>query len=203
MVTPGRTDGAVKRTALGGIAASLVMIGLAACGSAVAGAGGAAKPAPGAAGSPAASPTASEINPGGPMAPASASKHVLLCTEIPKLTRMTFTRTAWPPPFHHARLALPGGFIVRNVATIRRIATVLCGLPVVPRGVMSCPNLVGGSFHLFFAAPGKQIPPVGIQYSGCRVVTGLGPARTWVTSKALQQLLLQGLDPVKLIPPTP
>jgi hypothetical protein len=201
MVTLGRTDGAARRAALGGIAASLVMMGLAACGSAVAGAG-AGKPAAEATGSAAAKRAAGEVNPGGPMASAGASKHVLLCTEIPKLTRMTFTRTAWPPP--HPRFAEASGFIVRDVATVRRIATVLCGLPVVPRGVMSCPDLVGGSFHLFFTAPGKQIPVVGIQYSGCRVVTGLGPARTWVTSKALQQLLLHGLgDPVKLIPPTP
>ena len=201
MVTLGRADGAARRAALGGIAASLVMMGLAACGSAVAGAG-AAKPAPGATGSAAAKRAASEVNPGGPMASAGASKHVLLCAEIPKLTRMTFTRTAWPPP--HPRFTEASGFIVRDVATVRRIATVLCGLPVVPRGVMSCPDLVGGSFHLFFTAPGKQIPAVGIQYSGCRVVTGLGPARTWVTSKALQQLLLQGFgDPFKLIPPTP
>jgi len=198
MVTLGRTDGVARRAALGGIAASLVLIGLAACGTAKAGASGAAKPAPGATESP------SEVNPGGPMVPAGASKHVLLCTEIPKLTRMTFTRTAWPPPFPHHRFAVSSGFIVRDVATVRRIATVLCGLPVVPRGVMSCPDLVGGSFHLFFTAPGKPIPVVGIQYSGCRVVTGLGPARTWVTSEALQQLLLQGLgDPFKLIPPTP
>jgi hypothetical protein len=203
MVTPGRTDGAARRAALGGIAASLVMIGLTACGSAVAGANGAAKPAPGATGGAAANRAASKVNPGGPMAPAGASKHVLLCTEIPNLTRLTFTRTAWPPPFPHPHYAVPTGFIVRDVATVRRVATVLCGLPVVPRGVMSCPDLVGGSFHLFFTAPGKTIPVVGIQYSGCRVVTGLGPARTWVAAKALQQLLLQGLgDPFKLIPPS-
>ncbi len=138
------------------------------------------------------------------MAPSSASKHVLLCTEIPKLTRMSFTRTAWPPQFRHSRLALPSGFTVRNPAAVRRIAAVLCGLPVVPSGIMSCPDLVGGSFHLFFAAPGKPIPVVGFQYSGCRVVTGLGPARTWATSKALQQVLMQGLGAlVRLIPPTP
>ena len=35
MVTLGRTDGVARRAALGGIAASLVLIGLAACGSGV------------------------------------------------------------------------------------------------------------------------------------------------------------------------
>ncbi len=201
MVTLGRTDGVVRRAALGGIAASLV-IGLAACGSAVAGAGSPAKAAP--TGSAAAKRALGEINPGGPISPSSASKHVLLCTEIPKLTRMTFTRTAWPPQFRHSHLALPSGFTVTNAGAVRRIAAVLCGLPALPRGVMSCPDLVGGSYHLFFAAPGKAIPTVGIQYSGCRVVTGLGPARTWASSKALQLVLSQGAgNQDRLIPPTP
>lgn len=193
MVTRGRTHGAIRRAALGGIAASLV-IGVAACGSAVAGASGAAKPTARATGSTAARRAT------GP----SASKHVLLCTEIPRLTRMSFTRAAWPPQFRHSRLALPSAFTVRDPATVRRIATVLCALPVVPSGIMSCPDLAGGSFHLFFDAGATPIPVVGIEYSGCRVVTGLGPARTWATSKTLQQVLMQGASiKADLIPPTP
>lgn len=201
MVTLGRTDGVVRRAALGGIAASLV-IGLAACGSAAAGAGSPAKPAP--TGSAAARRALTEINPGGPMSTSGASKHVLLCAEIPKLTRMTFTRTAWPAQFRRSHMALPSGFTVTNAGAVRRIAAVLCGLPTLPRGVMSCPDLVGGTFHLFFTAPGKAIPTVSIQYSGCRVVTGLGPARTWASSKSLQLVLSQGLGNWdRLIPPTP
>jgi hypothetical protein len=201
MVTLGRTDGVVRRAALGGIAASLV-IGLAACGSAAAGAGSPAKPAP--TGSAAARRALTEINPGGPMSTSGASKHVLLCTEIPKLTRMAFTRTAWPAQFRRSHMALPSGFTVTNAGAVRRIAAVLCGLPTLPRGVMSCPDLVGGTFHLFFTAPGKAIPTVSIQYSGCRVVTGLGPARTWASSKSLQLVLSQGLGNWdRLIPPTP
>lgn len=183
------TDGA-RRVALGGIAVSIVM-GLAACGSTVAGAGSSAKQ--GAAAQQAtAKPTATQVNPGGPMMPQAASRHVLLCTEIPKLTRMTFTRTFWPPS-HHAREAQPSGATIRNAAAVRRIATILCGLPTVPIGMMTCPNLAGGSYHLYFVAPGRAIPVVEIEYSGCRVVTGLGRPRTWVTSKALQQAMSQGL----------
>ena len=58
---------------------------------------------------------------------------------------------------------------------------------------MSCPNLAGGSYRLYFAAPGKAIPAVLISLSGCRVVAGLGPPRTWITSTALQQALSEGL----------
>jgi hypothetical protein len=177
-------DGAARRMALGAIAASVV-VGLAACGSTVAGAASPAK-------QPATpKPSTSKVNPGGPVAPLAASKGPLLCAEIPKLTRLSFTRTAWPPD-HHARAAQPGAAMVRNTAAVRRIATVLCGLPTVPFGVMSCPDLTGGSYRLYFEGPGRPIP-VGIQTSGCRVVTGVGRSRTWATSTALQRALSQGL----------
>ena len=208
MVRLGRTGGAAGRTALGVIAAGLVL-GLAACGNAVTVSGGPATGSPpkSAEANPVlaqprntASP-AGQINPGGPMMPAS-SKHVLLCTEIPKLTRMTVVRSPGGPPFHHVREVLPGGFIIRNAATVQRIATMLCALPTLPSGFTSCPDLVGGSFQLFFGAPGKAIGSVGVQYSGCRVVSGLGPARTWASSAAMQHEVSAGFgDPFRLIPP--
>jgi hypothetical protein len=178
-------DGTARRVALGGIAAS-VLIGLAACGSTVAGAGSADT-------RPGTAKTAStKINPGGTVRPRAPVQHVLLCTEIPKLTRMVFTRMPLPPD-RHVREALPDAATVRDPAAVRRIATILCGLPTVPVGMMTCPNMAGGSYSLFFAAPGRAIPVVGLQYSGCRVVTGLGRPRTWATSKPLQQALSQGL----------
>ena len=183
------TDGAARRVALAVIAAGIV-IGLAACGTTVAGADSAAQGTAAQPGTP--RPSGTQINPGGPTIPQAASKHVLLCTEIPKLTRMTFTRTFLPPK-QYARQAQPGGVTVRNTAAVRRVATVLCGLPTVPIGMMTCPNMAGGSYHLYFAAPGRAIPPVALEYSGCRVAIGLGRPRTWVTSKPLQQALSQAL----------
>ena len=184
------TDGAARRVAFAAIAAGIVM-GLAACGTTVAGVGSSATQGTTARpGAP--SPSGTQINPGGPMIPQAASKHVLLCTEIPKLTRMSFTRTFLPPK-QNARQAQPGGATVRNAAAVRRVATVLCGLPTVPIGMMTCPNMAGGSYRLYFAAPGRAIPPVVLEYSGCRVVTGLGRPRTWVTSKPLAQALSQAL----------
>ena len=202
MTTLGKADGAARRAALGGIAASLVL-GLAACGSAAAGAGSPASPA---IANPAVGKPSKATSPAGPIKPGSpmigASKHVLLCMEIPQLTRMTVTRTAGPPPLHHAREVLPTGFTVRNAATVQRIATMLCTLPALPHGVMSCPDLVGGGFVLFFAAPGKAIPSVGIQGSGCRVVSGLGPPRSWAASAAMRHEVSVGFgNPFRLIPP--
>ena len=201
MVRLVKGDGAAGRAALGVIAGSLVL-GLTACGSAAAGAGSPAIANP-AVGRPSkATSPAGQINPGGPMMPAS-SKHVLLCREIPKLTRMTVTRTPGAAlPLHHVREVLPAGFIIRNAATVQRIATMLCALPTLPSGFTSCPDLVGGSFQLFFSAPGKAIPSVGVQYSGCRLVSGLGPARTWASSAAMQHEVSAGFgDPFRLIPP--
>lgn len=194
-------EGAAGRKALGGIAASLA-IGLAACGSAVAGAG---SPAKLAAAKPAAAKSAAgQINPGGPMVPATVMSGVVLCGEIPRLTRMVFTRAAaWPPNAMHAREALPGGFTVRDAATVRRIATLLCTLPAVKAGVMSCPIATGGSYRLYFAAPGRPIPTVGIHLSGCRIVTGLGPVRTWATSKELEQELSHGFGNFRSLSPLP
>jgi hypothetical protein len=195
MVRLGKAEGAAGRAALGVIAASLVL-GLAACGSADAGPGGPpmANPAVG-------KPSKGTIIPGGPMMPAS-SKHVLLCREIPKLARMTVTRMPGAPRLHHVREVLPIGFTIRNAATVQRIATVLCTLPTLPGGFMSCPDLVGGSFRLFFGAPGKAIGSVGVQLSGCRVVSGLGPARTWASSVAMQHEVSVGFGgPFRLIPP--
>jgi hypothetical protein len=208
MVRLGKADGAAGRAALGVIATSLVL-GLAACGNPVTVSGGPATGAPpksAEANRAFAQPRkttspAGQINPGGPMMPAT-SKHVLLCREIPKLTRMTVIRRAGAPPLHHVREVLPAGFIIRNAATVQRIATMLCALPTLPSGFISCPDLVGGSFQLFFGAPGKAIPSVGIQYSGCRVVSGLGPPRTWASSAAMQHEVSAGFgDPFRLIPP--
>ncbi len=43
---------------------------------------------------------------------------------------------------------------------------------------MNCPAQFRGSLRLAFAAGRRPFPPVTVQVSGCRVVTGLGPART-------------------------
>jgi hypothetical protein len=177
---------AAGRAALAGLAASL-MIGLAACGNTVAGAGtagsgGALAPASGHKAS------ATAVIPGGVMIP--AAKSAALCRAIPELRRMTLMLSTHPPSVP-VREVLPGGFTVRDVATVRQFATLLCALPAVPPGRMMCPNLLGSSYRLFFFAPGRTFPVVGIETSDCRVVTGLGPARSWSASVSLGQALGQ------------
>jgi hypothetical protein len=187
MRTLGKPEGAARRAALGGIAAGL-MIGLAACGTTVAGAGTAASGAP-ASRALAATPSVSGVNPGGVMIGA-PPKHAALCRAVPALTRMTFMLSAKPPSLH-VREVLPAGFPIRNRATVRQLAGLLCGLPAVPPGQMTCPNDMGGSYRMFFFAGGRAFGEVTVELTGCRVVTGLGPPRSWSTSTALEQALSQ------------
>jgi hypothetical protein len=184
MRTRGKPEGAARRAVLGGITAGL-MIGLAACGTTVAGAGTAASgPASHA---PAARPS---VNPGGVMVGALPAKDTALCRAVPTLTRMTFLRSTRPPS-QHLREVLPAGFTIKDRATVRQLATLLCALPAVPPGQMTCPNDMGASYRLFFVAGTRSFDEVTVELSGCRVVTGLGPPRSWSTSTALEQALSQ------------
>jgi hypothetical protein len=194
MITLGKPRGVARRAALGGIAAGLV-IGLAACGNTVAGPG-TAGPGAAAPGSPAgaaratAQPSASGMNPGGVMIPASAGARAAMCREIPKLTRMTFKLSTRPANLH-VREVLPNGFTIRDAGTVRQLATLLCALPRVPAGQLICPNMMGASYRLFFFAGSRALPQIVVGMSGCRVVTGLGAARSWSASTALEQALAQ------------
>jgi hypothetical protein len=197
MRTPGRLKGAARQAALGGIAVGL-MIGLAACGSTVAGPGaagpGAAGPgatAPGSAARAAratARPSAGAVNPGGVRIPANATAQAAMCREIPTLTRVSFLLSIRRSNLH-VREALPNGFTIRDPATVRQLATKLCALPRVPAGQLMCPRMTGASYRLFFFAGGRAFPRIVVGMSGCRVVTGLGAARSWSSSTALEQAL--------------
>jgi hypothetical protein len=188
MSTLGKPAGAARRAALGGITAGL-MIGLAACGTTVAGTGTAASGT--ASHAPAVRATARpSVNPGGVMIPAGSAKDTALCRAVPKLTRMTLMLSTRPPS-QHLREVLPAGFTIKDRATVRRLATLLCALPAVPPGQMTCPNDMGASYRMYFVAGGRGFGVVTVELSGCRVVTGLGPPRSWSTSTALEQALSQ------------
>jgi hypothetical protein len=180
MITLGKPKGAAGRAALGGIVTSLMIV-LAACGNTVAGAGTAGSGAT-------ARPSASAVNPGGVMIPASASARIAMCREIPELTRMTFMLSTRPANLH-VRELLPRGFTIRDGAAVRQLGTLLCALPRVPTGTLMCPNMTGASYRLFFFAGRRAFPQIVVGMSGCRVVTGLGAARSWSASTALEQAL--------------
>jgi len=90
-------------------------------------------------------------------------------------------------------LVLPRGITIGEPGPVRELASALCGLPAMPRGQVNCPAQFRGSLRLAFAAGRRSFPPVTVQVSGCRVVTGLGPSRT-ASSAAFLRILGKDLS---------
>lgn len=152
------------------------LIGLAACGSAAV--GGAGRPASAGAG-----------HTKQPTAAATASEGVPLCAAAGRVDRVVVSRVpALPASSPH--VSLPGGNTFRDPLRVRALAAGLCALPLMRHGpLLSCPADFGGAFRLVFAAGRRGFPPVGVQGSGCRLVTGVGPARSWSRSPKFKRLL--------------
>jgi len=153
-----------------GLIAVTALMGLAACGSVAP--GGGRPPSAGASSStiPAA-PTGTP--PGATGTPAGAA----LCAGGQSADRVVVSRTASP-----RRVTLTG------TTQVRAMVAALCALPPLPAG-HACPATSGGSVRLVFAAGQQSFPPVTVQESGCRSVTGMGATRWWSGSSQLGVLL--------------
>jgi hypothetical protein len=180
---PGGPVGAAARGALALIAAG-ALIGLTACGGTVV--GDAAQQASAGTGGSAA-----------PSAAVTAPAGVPLCAAAGKVDRVVAI-----PPGSHVRALLPGGITIRDAARVRALAAALCALPPMPPG-LRCEAATRGTFRLTFAAGDRGFRPVGVQMSGCRSVTGLGPARSWSGSPRFGPLLTRTVGGVgRLVPGT-
>jgi len=178
---PGVPRGVAARGALALIAVG-ALIGLIACGGTVA--GGSAHPASAGTGGSA-----------GPAPAVTAPAGVPLCAAARKVDRVVAL-----PPRGHIRALLPGGITIRDAARVRALAGALCALPPMPPG-LHCEAATRGAFRLTFAAGDQGFRPVGVQMSGCRSVTGLGPARSWSGSPRFGPLLTTTVGGVgRLIP---
>jgi hypothetical protein len=173
--TVGKHGGAAARAVLALIAPG-ALIGLAACGSTVAGsgtvAGGGAHPA-----------SAGTGGSTGPAPGVTAPAGVPLCAAAGKVDRVVAS-----PGGSHVRALLPGGITISDAPRVRTLAAALCALPPRPAG-LHCEAATGGAFRLAFAAGNQGFRPVGVQLTGCRSVTGLGPARSWSPSPQFGPLL--------------
>jgi hypothetical protein len=175
------------RRALAVLGVSALM-GLAGCGSAAAGG----------AGLPASAGTGHTKE---PTAIATASAGVPLCAAAGRVDRVVVSRVPALPTSRPDE-PLPGGITFRDAPRVRALAAGLCALPLMPRGLVNCPADFGGAFRLVFAAGRRGFSPVGVQGSGCRIVTGVGPARTWSRSPQIKRLLGQ-VTGGRLIPSHP
>ena len=156
-----------------GLIAVTALMGLAACGSA---------------GHPA-SASASSFN-----APAAAARTPAgrsLCADGRSADRVVVSRTA--PP---RQVTLSGA------TQVQAMVAALCVLPPMPAG-QHCPAISAGSVRLVFEAGEQSFPPVFVQESGCRGVTGLGATRSWSGSSQLGRLLDEAVGGLgRLVPGT-
>lgn len=169
----GRARGAAAQVALTVLVAGAAA-GLAACGSA---APGGAAPGSAASGRAAAGRTASGGQPAGGR----------FCAAARAADRVV----ASPGPGRRA--LLPGAITITDAAQVRALAAAVCALPAMPSG-LHCPAEVRGTVQLVFAAGGRDLPPVRIQDSGCRSVTGIGRTRWWARSGQFHRLLIRAIS---------
>jgi hypothetical protein len=112
------------------------------------------------------------IIPGGPASRGGAA----LCSKQAAVTRLVVSRVTALPQ-NHLHFAFPAGITVSSPARARAVAGMVCGLPTVPHGAMSCPADWGVTYRLNFAAGSESFRVVTAGAGGCGVVTGAGPAR--------------------------
>jgi hypothetical protein len=115
-----------------------------------------------------------------------------------KLTRLVVGRSVG---LTHVREVQPGGVTLSNPQAVRSVAATLCALPPMPRGPVACPAILGGSYKFWFVAAKRAFPPITVQATGCRVVTGLGhPDRRVVSEQAWVNLTSAFSQGASLIP---
>jgi hypothetical protein len=156
-------------------AAALALVMLAACGtSQVPGAGPGASPSP--------TVAATVAGSSGAAIPGTTATQLALCRHTASVTGLEIVRNdvVRVPVL---QLAAPNQITVASPARARAVARALCALPLMPRGIFNCPNLVAGTTYLLrFTAGGRRLPAVTVEATGCEVVTGVGPARRAATS---------------------
>jgi hypothetical protein len=119
-----------------------------------------------------------------PPAVTKAAAGAPLCADARKVDQVTARLTAV-----RAREILPRTMTITDASQVRALATALCGLPRMPRGVRRCPMALPGALQLVFRAGGRAYRPVLIRDSGCASVTGIGPARQWTWSSRAGRLV--------------
>jgi hypothetical protein len=92
-------------------------------------------------------------------------------------------------PQNHMRFSFPAVVTVHDPTRVQAVARALCGLPVVPEGVLFCPVDLGIVYHLAFLAPHRAFPVVTVAATGCQEVRGLGATRWVARSPGFWQIL--------------
>ena len=152
MGVPGRRPRDLTRPGLLLAAAGSAVL-VAACGSQAATTSGATGPASTA--SPAGS--TGTPSPGGTGPAAGAA----LCSSRAAMTRLVVSRVSALPQ-NHLHFTFPAVITVDSPGRARAVAEAVCGLPPMPRTVISCPADQGVSYRLSFAAGSTTFPVVTV-----------------------------------------
>ena len=103
---------------------------------------------------------------------------VSLCKSIGQVDHLVVRRADEFPP-NGIRFSFPAVSVVTEVASVQDVAKVVCALPRIPIGFMSCAIDLGIRYRLGFTAPDETFPAVVVSATGCETVRGIGPIR-WV-----------------------
>ena len=124
------------------------------------------------------------VPPARPAAPAAPSPGgtgpaagAALCSSRAAMTRLVVSRVSALPQ-NHLHFTFPAVITVDSPGRARAVAEAVCGLPPMPRTVISCPADLGVSYRLSFAAGSTTFPVVTVAPGGCAVVAGAGPVRS-------------------------
>ena len=162
MGMPGMRSGRFTRPGLAGLVAAGLAAAAAGCGSQAATTSSATQPA-----STASPASTTSSGTGGSAA---------LCSNPGSVTRLVVSRVTALPQ-NHLHFAFPAGVTVSSPARARTVAEAVCGLPLMPRGPMSCPADLGLGYRLSFAAGSRSFPVVTVSAGGCAGVAGAGRGR--------------------------
>ena len=98
--------------------------------------------------------------------------------------------------------ASPRRVTLTGAPQVQAMVAALCALPPMPAG-RHCAVPSAGSVRLVFGAGEQSFPPVIVQQSGCRSVTGMGATRWWSGSSQLGVLLDEAVGGLgRLVPGT-
>ena len=99
-----------------------------------------------------------------------------LCRSIGQVDRLLVRRVDEFPQ-NGIRFSFPARTVLSNVPSVQDVAKVVCALPRIPIGVMSCVIDLGIYYRLSFTAGTQTFPTVVVSATGCQTVRGIGPTR--------------------------
>ncbi len=114
-----------------------------------------------------------------------------MCSAASSVNRLVITRVSVLTQRVHE--ALPAIINIAEPAQARALAKAVCALPPMPAGLVNCPNDLGISYRLSFAAGSRGFAVVAVQTSGCTMVTGVGHTRTAMRSPGFWTILGQAV----------